>query len=216
MRHIKSILTIVALLAIATTSAQSIGDFRAKLSDPLYNIETERTSSIETEHSQQAAVVVDAATAQAAVGTRFQGYRLGIYSDNGPDAHDSSLAAKTTFESNFPDINVYWVYDNPYFKVTAGDCLTEEEAVMLLARVRTLFPKAYVMRATMTAENIILPKPKEVTIEEKQTEGEEQTEGGEEITDTGEPTDDHQPTEEPSATKEQRTNSSRHSLRNRQ
>lgn len=172
MRDIKTILTLVALFMVATSSAQNISDFRAKLSDPLYNVETERTSNVETEHSDEAAAVVDALSAQSSTGTRFQGYRLGIYSDNGPDAQETSLAAKTTFESNFPDINVYWVYDNPYFKVTAGDCLTEEEAVMLLARVRTLFPKAYVMRAMMTAENIILPKPQEILPEDETAEGE--------------------------------------------
>lgn len=177
MREIKTILALIALFAIAGASAQNIDNFRAKLSDPLYNVETERTSSVETEHSDEAAAVVDALSAQSSVGTRFQGYRLGIYSDNGPDAQETSLAAKTTFESNFPDINVYWVYDNPYFKVTAGDCLTEEEAVMLLARVSTLFPKAYVMRAMMSAENVILPKPQEILPEDETAEGEQADEG---------------------------------------
>ena len=177
MREIKTILALIALFAIAGASAQNIDNFRTKLSDPLYNVETERTSSVETEHSDEAAAVVDALSAQSSVGTRFQGYRLGIYSDNGPDAQETSLAAKTTFESNFPDINVYWVYDNPYFKVTAGDCLTEEEAVMLLARVSTLFPKAYVMRAMMSAENVILPKPQEILPEDETAEGEQADEG---------------------------------------
>ena len=177
MREIKTILALIALFVIAGASAQNIDNFRTKLSDPLYNVETERTSSVETEHSDEAAAVVDALSAQSSVGTRFQGYRLGIYSDNGPDAQETSLAAKTTFESNFPDINVYWVYDNPYFKVTAGDCLTEEEAVMLLARVSTLFPKAYVMRAMMSAENVILPKPQEILPEDETAEGEQADEG---------------------------------------
>lgn len=192
MREIKTILALIALFAIAGASAQNIDNFRAKLSDPLYNVETERTSSVETEHSDEAAAVVDALSAPSSVGTRFQGYRLGIYSDNGPDAQETSLAAKTTFESNFPDINVYWVYDNPYFKVTAGDCLTEEEAVMLLARVSTLFPKAYVMRAMMSAENVILPKPQEILPEDETAEGE--TAEGE--TAEGEQADEGEQTEE--------------------
>ncbi len=173
MTHLKYIISIVACFILATVSAQSIDDFRIKLADPLYNIDTERTSSVETQQSKEATDVINAITSHANIKPRFQGYRLGIYSDNGPDAHESSLAAKTTFESNFPDINVYWVYDNPYFKVTAGDCLTEEEAVMLLSRVQTLFPKAYIVRANMTSENLILPKPKdEIITDEEASEGE--------------------------------------------
>lgn len=150
-----------ALLAVQSTAARTPEAFRRSLAEPAVDAESGREARVTVTETEDAARIVSAAAANAERGVRFQGYRLGIYSDNGQDAHGSSLAAKSTFEANFPGINVYWVYDNPYFKVTAGDCLTEEEAVMLLERVRPLFPKAYIVRAEMTAANIVQPETAE-------------------------------------------------------
>lgn len=145
-----------AMLAVQSAAAQTPDAFRRRLAEPAVDELSGREARVTVTESADAARTVSAAASNRS-GVRFQGYRLGIYSDNGQDAHESSLAAKSTFEANFPGINVYWVYDNPYFKVTAGDCLTEEEAVMLLERVRSLFPKAYIVRAEMTVDNIIRP-----------------------------------------------------------
>jgi len=160
-RFIHILFSIAALAAADGVSAQTTGDFRRRLAEPATDETSGRTARVEIYESPDAAAAVAAAAANAAQNVHFQGYRLGIYSGNGPSAHEDSLAAKESFEENYPGINVYWVYDNPYFKVTAGDCLTEEEAVMLLERVRKLFPKAYVVRAEMSASDILLPEPKE-------------------------------------------------------
>ena len=37
-------------------------------------------------------------------------------------------------------------YDIPYFKVSVGNCLTPEEAIILKERVSATFPKAFVKR----------------------------------------------------------------------
>ena len=34
-------------------------------------------------------------------------------------------------------------YENPYFRVTVGNCLTLEEAIILKGRVSGTFPKAF-------------------------------------------------------------------------
>ena len=47
------------------------------------------------------------------------------------------------------------VYENPYFKVTAGDCLTSEEAIILKGRVQGVFPKAYVKNEELTAADLV-------------------------------------------------------------
>ncbi len=159
MRKFRNILLFAcALLVMQSAAAQTPDAFRRRLAEPAVDEESGREARVTVTETDDAARTVAAAAAGSRRSDRFQGYRLGIYSDNGQDAHGSSLAAKSTFEANFPGINVYWVYDNPYFKVTAGDCLTEEEAVMLLERVRSLFPKAYIVRAEMTAANIVQPE----------------------------------------------------------
>ena len=71
---------------------------------------------------------------------RFKGYRIGIFFDNGAEP-GQCVAAKQTFETAFPDIPVYLVYENPYFKVSAGNCVTSEEAIVLLGKIRSQFPE---------------------------------------------------------------------------
>ena len=145
------------ILAAPRCAAQNMDDFRRRLAQVEVVGEGGSTARVHvTETPDAAAVVARAWSRRSDDEVSFNGYRVGIYSGNDPKAQENSLAAKELFEKEFEDINVYWVYDNPYFKVTAGDCLTEEEAVMLLARVRRHFPKAYVVRAGMTLENIVI------------------------------------------------------------
>lgn len=158
--------TIVVAVALAAlwsvgadaVQAQNIDGFRRRLAEPAAVDGARRAAVVTVTESADAAAEVSRHCSRNHDAVRFQGYRVGLYSGNDPQAQENSLAAKETFEEKFPGIRVYWVYDNPYFKVTAGDCLTEEEAVMLLAQVRPYFPKAYVVRAEMTLENIILPE----------------------------------------------------------
>jgi hypothetical protein len=74
---------------------------------------------------------------------RVRGYRVCIFFDNGQDARAGAMAAKELFQQNFPDIKLYMVYENPYFRVTVGNCLTIEEAVILKGKLASLFPKAF-------------------------------------------------------------------------
>lgn len=39
---------------------------------------------------------------------------------------------------------VYPVYENPYFKVAVGNCLTAEEAIILKGKIASTFSKAFV------------------------------------------------------------------------
>ena len=39
------------------------------------------------------------------------------------------------FKEIYPSIPVYMDYDDPYFKVTAGNCITYEEAVILCGKI---------------------------------------------------------------------------------
>ena len=66
---------------------------------------------------------------------------------------------KKSFEESFPGVSVDMVYDIPYFKVSAGRCVTSEEAIMLLERVRAKFPKAFLMRETLTAVDLLEENP---------------------------------------------------------
>ena len=47
------------------------------------------------------------------------------------------------------------VYENPYFKVAVGDCLTTEEAIILKGRVSSAFPKAFVKNETLSSADLL-------------------------------------------------------------
>lgn len=66
-----------------------------------------------------------------------------------------AIAAKQLFEENYPGIKVYMVYENPYFKVAVGDCLTTEEAIILKGRVSSAFPKAFVKNETLSIADLL-------------------------------------------------------------
>ena len=47
------------------------------------------------------------------------------------------------------------VYDTPYFKVTVGDCLTAEEAIVLKGKVSATFPKAFVKNEEVSLADLL-------------------------------------------------------------
>ncbi len=129
-------------------SAQTIDAFRQRLAS------SEGGATVEVVEHDGAATVV----AQADRGgerLRINGYRIGIFFDNKAGARERAMEARNTFSEAFPDVKVYMVYENPYFKVTAGNCLTSEEAIVLMGRIRTLFPEAYLMRESLTITDFL-------------------------------------------------------------
>ncbi|MFI3285777.1 MAG: hypothetical protein R3Y08_03905 [Rikenellaceae bacterium] len=85
----------------------------------------------------------------------INGYRVGIFFNNDHNARYNANEAKAKFKNSFPSEPVYIIYESPYYKVSVGDCLTEEEAIMLFERVRGVFPDAYVMREEIKLSSFI-------------------------------------------------------------
>ena len=75
--------------------------------------------------------------------TQVSGFRVVIFSDNGQYAGDNAQMVLKEFEEAFPHINAYLVYESPYFKISVGDCLSMEEAQMLMAQLVGRYPKAF-------------------------------------------------------------------------
>ena len=124
----------ILLCAAVSAHAQSLDAFKQRLAEPtpgatLFN----RAQVTVTEHDDAARAVADAARA----GQRlyFEGFhRVCVFSDNGPAARDGAFAAKALFEETYPDVKVYVDYEIPYFIVSAGNCLTKEEAAPVVAQ----------------------------------------------------------------------------------
>ena len=120
-------------------SAQSLGQFRQSLA------QSQNGATIVVNEQGDAASAVASATTQIQR-SNVRGYRIGIFYDNSQDARVRAAEAEQMFRASFPSIPVYKDYRNPYFIVTVGNCLTQEEATILWGRVKNLFPKAHITR----------------------------------------------------------------------
>jgi len=149
------IFTLLILLSgAATASAQSLDAFKERLAEPVAAEEGSREAAVTVvEHGSAADAVAQAARQNARV--RFKGYRVCIFFDNSQNARARAVEARELFESSFPETKVYMVYENPYFKVAAGDCVTSEEAIILLGRIRSVFPKAFTVREDLTIADLV-------------------------------------------------------------
>jgi len=68
------------------------------------------------------------------------GYRIRIYSESGLGAREEQQRMRARFLSEYPGIDAYNKYDEPFFKVYVGDCRTESEALILEDRIKKDFP----------------------------------------------------------------------------
>ena len=97
-----------------------------------------------------AATIVDNALHQTA--NAIGGYRIVIFMSNSQSARRDAVTAQESFAQLFPEEQTYLSYENPYFKVTVGNCTSQDEAIILLGRLRHAFPKAFIVRETIAVE----------------------------------------------------------------
>lgn len=144
----------LAAMSYGPLHGQSLDAFKAHLATPKVSPAAFGTSAVTvTEYGEAANAVEEASRAGSKL--RLRGYRVCIFFDNTQDARAGAVAAKELFEQTYPGTKVYVVYENPYFKVTAGDCLTSEEAIILKERVVGTFPKAYVKSEELAITDLL-------------------------------------------------------------
>lgn len=141
-------LIIIALVASMTLSAQNIDHFRRSLA------QSEGGAMVVVREHGDASSAVASATVQSQR-SNVRGYRIGIFYDNSQDARVRAAEAEQMFRASFPSIPVYKDYRNPYFIVTVGNCLTQEEATILWGRVKSLFPKAHITRTDIPIDALV-------------------------------------------------------------
>jgi hypothetical protein len=152
-RRISICICLLCCAAALPAAAQSLGAFKRQpaASSSLFG----RARVIASEYGETAGKVADAARAEQR--QRFAGYRVCIFSDNGPEAREGAFEAKKLFEETFSDVKVYMGYENPYFKVSGGNCLTAEEAIILKGRVSATFPKAFLKNEEIAVSDLVEP-----------------------------------------------------------
>ena len=151
---------ILALFAACAGSAtaQNIAAFRQHLASPVKvdSLTTVNSTVRVVEHERVAELVQRAD--DSGYRNSVSGYRIVIFMSNASTARAEAMAARESFDTLYPDEPSHVVYDNPYFKVAVGNCTTQEEAIMLMERVRSNFPKAFMMRERIAATELATRK----------------------------------------------------------
>lgn len=149
------LILIAALMAVWFSNAQSLDAFKERLASPVvWDAASNGLARVMVaEHGDAAAIVRRAAQANSRL--RVRGYRVCIFFDNGQNARSGAAAARTLFETTYPGTKIYTVYDNPYFKISVGNCLTAEEAIILKGRVSGLFPKAFLKNEEFSIADLL-------------------------------------------------------------
>ncbi len=152
MKH-TTILALFALLA-GTATAQNLSAFKQHLASPVQvdSLQTVRNTVRVVEHGSAADLVL---RAEGSERKSVAGYRIVIFMSNAPTARAEAMAARESFDALYPDEASHVLYDNPYFKVAVGNCTTQEEAIMLMERVRGNFPKAFLMRERISVAELV-------------------------------------------------------------
>lgn len=154
MRRILLLTLLSSLLTAAGAAAQSLETFKRQLAVPESQpgVFFGQARVVAVEYGNAARAVAEASRAEQR--DRISGYRVCIFSDNGPEAREGAFAAMKLFEESYPGIEVYMGYDVPYFKVSVGNCLTTEEAIILKERVSAIFPKAFVKSEELSIKDL--------------------------------------------------------------
>lgn len=142
----KRVLGVVAILfmlsAVMPTmlSAQSVEKLRTQLA-----VSTTEGDCVTVTEDSMAAEAIKAVDAMGKP-SKVSGYRVVIYFSNGQGANDKARSVVNTFKNKYPHISAYLVYESPYFKVSVGDCLSMEEALILMNSFISDYPKAFPKR----------------------------------------------------------------------
>ena len=152
-RKILLLILVFASLSGIRVDAQTLEAFKRQLATPATSRTGVEARVSVAESADIAPLLAQVATQQPRI--RFRGYRVCIFFDNGQDARAGAVAARDLFEETFAGIPVYMVYENPYFKVSVGNCLTAEEAIILKGRVSETFPRAFLKNEELTAADLL-------------------------------------------------------------
>ncbi|MBO7198035.1 MAG: hypothetical protein J6V28_04490 [Tidjanibacter sp.] len=159
----------------ATNSAQHIAEApqSAPIQHPADSLATAEAQPLVSQHyiHSSAQEAIEKYLRQTSPRKSYQGYRIRIFASHTQSARTDAEAAMALFREHY-SVPLYFAYENPYFLVTCGNCLTQEEAIMLLSKVRIHFPKAFIVTTEIPAELFTTPPapPAPETTEEGESE----------------------------------------------
>ncbi len=82
----------------------------------------------------------------------IDGYRIQIFMESGNDAVEHANVVMSEFKMNYPDIPIYLVFGQPYYRLRVGDFRTRLEAEKMFQTLNQVYKKAFI-----TSDRIQLP-----------------------------------------------------------
>ena len=79
------------------------------------------------------------------------GYRVQIASFSGANSKTSAFNLRDNFQTDYPTVQAYIVFDEPNFKVKVGDFRTRLEAYAFLQQIKEVY-KGYIIRDNIYPE----------------------------------------------------------------
>lgn len=79
------------------------------------------------------------------------GYRVQIASFSGVNSKNSAFELRDRFTTDYPDVQVYVVFDEPNFKVKVGDFRSRLEAFAFLQQIKEFY-KGYLIKDNIFPE----------------------------------------------------------------
>ena len=134
--------------------AQNLGSFKLSLAEPSIDTLSGRTATVTLTEDPQARAAL-AQSPRLGAKWRVSGWRICIFSDNAADARSRAHEAIARFEEHYPSTPIYDEYASPYFRVSVGNCLTSEEAIILLQQVKPHFPKAFIKQEQLSLSDLL-------------------------------------------------------------
>jgi len=149
MRRFLAILGVSTLLAIASAYAQT-----ARPQDLLNELNTPASGArVTVAMSPELSTVLN--RPRSMEGETVDAYRVYIYNDNSQNARSAAQQTRSRFQGAFPDVPSEISYENPYWKVAVGNCLTKDEAMIVFGRVKGTFPSAFVRMERLPLKNFL-------------------------------------------------------------
>lgn len=139
----------ILLIAILIVASSKLFAQTQNIYDKLSTADLASRNAVEVNEQSS---IKNIATPQNQTVNSIRGYRIRIFFDNSQSARSSAQQVQEQFKGLYPSIPCNLIYENPYFKVTVGNCLSMEEAIMLWNKVSKSFEKAFIIREDIPFE----------------------------------------------------------------
>lgn len=83
------------------------------------------------------------------------GYRILIFSQSGNHSKNAAIEAKAAFDLVYPECKSYILFEEPYFKVKAGNFTNRVEVGFFLRSIKADYPYAFIVKDVLDVKTYL-------------------------------------------------------------